>query len=391
MSIFGIFKINLNQSYGAYLIGTFISNILLGITCLQTYTYFRTYKDGFFTKLLVATLLILELLHGALSMHVIYFYLITNFLDPLELFKPNWSIKVTFGVTGLIVLIVHTSYALRIYYVSGKRLLIAIFVAFLSLVNAGLGWSLTIYLFRNPQVTGPEGIPNDIAQAILISSAVADFVIAGTLGYYLNKARSGIKQTDKIIDRLIVYTVNNGLLTSLVDIIALIFVYKFPDALYSVAVSQIIGKMYANSWMATLNSRKQHNAPSTSTRSNEVLSFGVSAFGAASNPEASMQRVSTHGINSETFREDWPGSCIAVGRLGVVLTPNSHHLHPPTLLIASPSELALILHSHLGRSPTPHIPHLSFLAFLSSSILFEEQPGLPGRQAQLPAASSTTL
>jgi hypothetical protein len=34
----------------------------------------------------------------------------------------------------------------------------------------------------------------DIAKAILLSSAVIDFLIAGTLGYYLNIARTGIKQ-----------------------------------------------------------------------------------------------------------------------------------------------------------------------------------------------------
>ncbi|KAF8179174.1 hypothetical protein BJ912DRAFT_983341 [Pholiota molesta] len=56
MSIFGI-TVDLNPSYGAYLIGTFISNILLGITCLQTYMYFRTYKDNLLIKMMVSTLL----------------------------------------------------------------------------------------------------------------------------------------------------------------------------------------------------------------------------------------------------------------------------------------------------------------------------------------------
>ena len=71
-----------------------------------------------------------------------------------------------------------------------------------------------------------------MAKAILISGAVIDIIIAGTLSYYLNQARTGIKQwvnhvdqggrsnwlpaparTDKIIDGLMMYTINNGILT----------------------------------------------------------------------------------------------------------------------------------------------------------------------------------
>lgn len=78
----------------------------------------------------------------------------------------------------------------------------------------------------------PRSYLQDMAKAILISGAVIDIIIAGTLSYYLNQARTGIKQwvnhvdqggrsnwlpaparTDKIIDGLMMYTINNGILT----------------------------------------------------------------------------------------------------------------------------------------------------------------------------------
>ncbi|KAF8968951.1 hypothetical protein BDZ97DRAFT_300461 [Flammula alnicola] len=238
-SIFG-FNVDLNPTYGAYLIGTFLSNILLGVTCVQTYIYFREYQTHF-------------------SMHVVYHYLINNFLSPLVLLTDVWSVNVLFGITGSIVLVVHLSYATRIYYVSGKKLPIPIFISILSSGNFALGWVLMGVLFHNPVIVNLAGTPDNMAKAILISGAVLDFLIAGTLSYYLNNARTGIKQTDQIIDRLMLYAINNGILTSLFDIASVILVFTRPKDLISLAISQVIGNLYSNSWMATLNSRARRS------------------------------------------------------------------------------------------------------------------------------------
>ena len=40
-----------------------------------------------------------------------------------------------------------------------------------------------------------------MAKAILISGAVIDIIIAGTLSYYLNQARTGIKQWVNHVDQ----------------------------------------------------------------------------------------------------------------------------------------------------------------------------------------------
>ncbi|KAF9475340.1 hypothetical protein BDN70DRAFT_254416 [Pholiota conissans] len=288
MSIFGI-HLDLNPSYGVYLIGTFISNILLGATCVQTYLYFRAFKDTLLIKSTVFVLLILELMHGASSMGSLYHYLIGKFLDPLALTTTIWPINITFTITGSIVLVVHVFYAVRIYYVSGKQLPIPVFIAALSLGNFALGLVLTVKLFQNPFVVNLRGIRDNLAKAIFISAAIDDFLIAATLTYYLNRARTGIKQTDKIIDKLMIYAINNGILTSITGIVALAFVFAFPNDLYSVAIAQIIGNLYSNSLMATLNSRNKtkESAPS----SLEIASHGLSTFGTSTNPQMPSVRA----------------------------------------------------------------------------------------------------
>jgi len=82
--------LDLASTFGAYTIGTFISAVLLGITCNQVYRYFHKYSDPLIIKLTVASLLVFELLHSAFSMHAVYFYVITNWGNPFALLESVW-------------------------------------------------------------------------------------------------------------------------------------------------------------------------------------------------------------------------------------------------------------------------------------------------------------
>ncbi|KJA25563.1 hypothetical protein HYPSUDRAFT_407052 [Hypholoma sublateritium FD-334 SS-4] len=94
MSFFGL-KLDLGPSFGAYLVGTLVTNVLLGATCVQTYIYLREYEDRLPVKGAVLALLVLELVHAALSMHVVYHYLINNYANPLGLLTDVWSVNVS--------------------------------------------------------------------------------------------------------------------------------------------------------------------------------------------------------------------------------------------------------------------------------------------------------
>lgn len=58
-------------------------------------------------------------------------------------------------------------------------------------------------LFKVPASKCPSNYSQfqDMAKAILISGAVIDIIIAGTLSYYLNQARTGIKQWVNHVDQ----------------------------------------------------------------------------------------------------------------------------------------------------------------------------------------------
>ncbi|KAH9481918.1 hypothetical protein JR316_0006448 [Psilocybe cubensis] len=172
-----------------------------------------TYSDGRLIQMTVVSLVVLETLFVALSIHSLNHYLIINYFNPLALLKNVWSLDISYGIIASNVLIVHLSYAYRIYHVSGRKALIPIAVVIVALIHFSLGWVLVAVLFRLSSVEQIPGLPETLGKAILSSAAAIDITIASTLSYYLHKKRTGFKQTDKLINRLIKYTINNGILT----------------------------------------------------------------------------------------------------------------------------------------------------------------------------------
>ena len=114
----------------------------------------------------------------------------------------------------------------------------------------------------------------EITRSINIVNAVADASIAAVLVFLLQKSRTGFRTSETIINRLIIFTVNTGLLTGCTAIVCLIMNIVFPDTflyiLFYLMTSRrmflnfavlvywlmICFTVYVNSLYATLNSRK---------------------------------------------------------------------------------------------------------------------------------------
>jgi len=87
-------------------------------------------------------------------------------------------------------------------------------------------------------------------------STTVDVLIATSLVYLLHTARTGFKKSDTMINKLIVFVVNTGVLTTLCAIAALISLVASPNTLIYASFYFCIGRLYTNSFMATLNARR---------------------------------------------------------------------------------------------------------------------------------------
>lgn len=69
-----------------------------------------------------------------------------------------------------------------------------------------------------------------------------DTAVAATLIILLRKSRSGLRRTDSVISRLVLYTMGVGSITAVVSIVALITGYAAPETLIYFLIDMVFPK-----------------------------------------------------------------------------------------------------------------------------------------------------
>ncbi|KAI0792140.1 hypothetical protein C8Q75DRAFT_622167 [Abortiporus biennis] len=231
---FGIgFK--LDGTLGATTIGLVAASIMYGVTCVQTYTYYhRENNDTKLLRGLVGILWVIDSLHLALILHFVYYFTVTNYFKPLALLDAPWSVGAEVVITTINDVIIRLLFAHRIWLLS-KNKIITFIVVGLSIFVAAIGFALAA---RIDQLRAFLDLGKISWLIYLVFGGIAsvDTLIATILCVLLNKLRTGHKRTDTQIQRLIVYSIHTGALTSLLAIICVICFATLPKNFVFIAV-----------------------------------------------------------------------------------------------------------------------------------------------------------
>jgi len=125
----------------------------------------------------------------------------------------------------------------------------------LSIAHFSLGIVFTVGAFsvlhfsRYPRLTW-------VTSTGLGCAAAADILIAVAMCHYLAKRRTGYKRTNSIIMTLMIFSINTGLLTSIIATVCAITFAIMPTNFVWQSFFWVLGKCYVNSLLATLNSRE---------------------------------------------------------------------------------------------------------------------------------------
>ncbi|PIL32224.1 hypothetical protein GSI_05469 [Ganoderma sinense ZZ0214-1] len=257
----------LDNTYGAIMLGTFGGLTLYGLTMHQCYRYMRLpyYKtDATYIKFMVALILSIETIHSALSMHACYYYLSTNYFHPEVLFRNgSWSIN------GLVIAISQSFFARRLFKLNPSYSPIAGFVVILLMGEL----ALSVEAFVQPDLW--------MASAAMGMVIAADGTLTVLLTVVLHRSRTGLKSTDSMLNILIMYTINTGLLTGTISIVAFFMAVIYPDTLIDAGLNQVTAKLYANSMLAVLNSRhflSNYGKPNFDCSPSKISAIHRSAF-----------------------------------------------------------------------------------------------------------------
>ncbi|KAI0044644.1 hypothetical protein FA95DRAFT_1608375 [Auriscalpium vulgare] len=194
-------ELNLGPTLGVSYFGIIFSSMLYGLTCLQTFIYFvSASSDPRLVKALVIATIVIDSIHEAFLIHSGYHYSVLNFKN-----------------------------------------------------SAALGQVVCLSL-RDPRFSEMQKLTGTAVSGLVLGVS-ADITLAVSLAHYLHRGRSGLKRSDTLINKLILYAVTTGFVPSVNNVLNLIFYVTYPNDFYYQFFNFQVCKLYTNSFLATLNSR----------------------------------------------------------------------------------------------------------------------------------------
>jgi len=338
------FPLNVNLQVGSLQIGFLTSGFLFGALTVQALIYNRKFRRDHWTlKLLVAVIWFFELGQLCCVAHAIYIVTITQSGNLLALLVPPRTIGASFLLGCTVGPLVEAFYVSRLLRFSGK------------LYVALVGWSLALarfggWVFLAVRVILTKSLSEFVDDygwlfaSLLGLSGIIDLSISTWIAYFLARRRSRTRttaqneSTRQLLDRVILWTLQTGVITSLSFLITLVCYLLLGEYLVWLAVLAILTKVSSNCFLASLNARSStliHSRNSDSgdhshSRTNGSTSLHntvhsivgniIEMYGVSSDAESSSHfqwihqtRVSL-GNERSTFSPDGTASSVASSR-----------------------------------------------------------------------------
>ncbi|KAF9478889.1 hypothetical protein BDN70DRAFT_719999 [Pholiota conissans] len=244
-------------TYGALLLGALFASGFSGIVAIQSLLYFKLYpKDKKSLQALVLVVWLFDVTHTTLVWAAMWDYMVENLgEDSYEDHIPG-TIAFSVVLTAALTFLTHCFFAHRIYRLSRGNWYLTVPVLILALgrlasasVSGGEMIKLKSYEMFRAQFRWL------FSMGLALSSG-ADVLITVLLFVLLRQTKAGSLTLGHIIDACILYTFETGSLTSVATVVSMICWITLDNSLIFLGLHFIIGKLYANSLLASLNTRK---------------------------------------------------------------------------------------------------------------------------------------
>ncbi|KZV68659.1 hypothetical protein PENSPDRAFT_510378 [Peniophora sp. CONT] len=256
-------EVNTKKTVGPVFVGHTLNWLLLGALAIQLYIYMnnRTKKaDPIWIRCLVYAVFLLDLTQTVIATHATWFYAIDSWGNSEVLVTTiPWSAATVPIFGSIVALMVQSFYAWRIWTLARipyfRYVVVPIILVSMMQCGAAIASCGIIYVYHG-STASLLVIPPSI-DVWLAGSFVDDILIAACMITLLYQARAQTPwiQSQSLYDRLIVNTVQTGLITALVAGADLFLWEHYKQDNFHLAPAYILGKLYSNSFLSTLNGR----------------------------------------------------------------------------------------------------------------------------------------
>ncbi|KAI6150989.1 hypothetical protein BKA82DRAFT_4122563 [Pisolithus tinctorius] len=237
-------------------------------------------EDAAIMKLIVTAVWTLDTLHSLFVCDVLYYYLVkllrlplllimlnalqvTNYGVPTSLGYSVWSLPASILANAFLVFVVQLFFTHKIYHLcrpNMKWLVTAPILRQILLVLAHFGGfeiGVAILMFLSNDLSTVSSLTSPVVIPFGILFILSEGLITVSLCILLyDGSRSVTPRTKRLVNTLMIYAVNRCLLTLLVAIAELVTCVYLPQDSWTMGLDFIFAKLYANSLLASLNSRK---------------------------------------------------------------------------------------------------------------------------------------
>ncbi|KAI0745074.1 hypothetical protein C8Q76DRAFT_851918 [Earliella scabrosa] len=284
--------------------GLMLVFVLYGQAFQEAYNYYRGYpNDGYALKSIIAALMASNTLHAIVIIHIFYKTVITEpFNDTTAILHELWSFRLLVMVVTLTESMVFLFFARRVYKLChpSKWFLPLVAASYLSVY--ALVISLTILRFVDNSPPHPKLNTHAVITFGQIMGVVGGLSLTARLVWYLHTHRTGFKRTDNLINSLILYAVNTGICTVLLQVVAAVLLLSTSGLTYY-PISCVTPSIHTSCVLAAVNSRRaliDHGSGGL-----ELKSFNMDV---APDRESSIQWARSVGENGERPRDIGAGT-----------------------------------------------------------------------------------
>ncbi|KAJ7785329.1 hypothetical protein DFH07DRAFT_935083 [Mycena maculata] len=250
--------LDLNDTYGAMLIGTFFAIFFQGMLSVQAFIYYESFpEDSKKLKSLVAAVWILDFVHLILICQAVYHYLISNWGNDAALSQSTQELDLHLALVGAASILCQAFFLKRVWAFSKHNWILTGVLSIACLVVFALDLVMTIQGRGSASFSVYSSVASEIEVVTMFSlGAGVDLSIALLLVWYLKQGMSSFEKTNFVLTRVIQYTVATGLATSLLALGCVAAYVAKPRGFIFIAMHFSLGRMYTNALLATLNSRR---------------------------------------------------------------------------------------------------------------------------------------
>ncbi|KAJ7464466.1 hypothetical protein FB451DRAFT_1263586 [Mycena latifolia] len=241
----------------------FIANILnwmfLGTLTMQLYTYYQLFPtDRLVPRILVYSLFLVDVAQTVMLTSHGWYFMVTTWGDPSKFDILPWTAAMIPIPSGIISTTVQIFYSWRIWILASNRFLraMSILIVVIALMQ-GFAAIIPGSLLLHPP-TQENLIHLHPAFSVWLSgSFVVDTLITVCMTYILFQAKTSTicAPTETILTKLIHRVIQTGAASAICAAVDLAMFVGFPSTNFHVVPAYILGKLYTNSLMLTLNLR----------------------------------------------------------------------------------------------------------------------------------------